>query len=264
MSKAIYTETVTVTPKLAEQWLNGNTHNRALRDPHVAFLASEITGGRWKENGETIKFAPDKQLIDGQHRLFAVIEAGKSIRALVAWNVPRDSFHTIDVGAGRTAGDTLGVDGEEQGPAVAAALMALDDLVSRNGAKPSCRVPNGRVRQLLEENPDIRIAVSDVKQTKLGKILPNGPAAALLYLFKRKDAVLAGVFAQAVATGVGLAGDDPFYQLREMLQRNQKEKAKLPRMYIMAVTIKAWNRARDNRSSKALRWAAAESFPVIK
>jgi hypothetical protein len=264
MSKSIYTETITVTPKLAEQWLNGNTHNRALRDPHVDFLASEITGGRWKENGETIKFSPTKQLIDGQHRLFAVIEAGKSIRALVAWNVSPDSFHTIDVGVVRTAGDTLGVDGEEHGPAMAAALMALDDILVRNGSKPNGRTPNARIRQLLEENADIREAVADVKQTKLGKVLPNGPAAALLCLFKRKDSVLAGVFAQAVATGVGLAADDPFYQLREMLQRNQKEKAKLPRIYIMAVTIKAWNRARDNRSSKALRWAAAESFPVIK
>lgn len=263
MSK-IYTETIVVTPKLAEQWLNGNTHNRTLRNPHVDFLAAEIAGGRWRENGETIKFAPDKQLIDGQHRLYAVIEAGKPIRALVAWNVPRDSFHTIDVGAGRTAGDTLGVDGEEHGPAIAAALLALDDLLVRNGSKSSCKIPNGRVRQLLEENPDIRAAVADVKQTRLGKVLPAGPAAALLCLFKRKDSVLAGVFAQAVATGVGLSADDPFYQLREMLQRNQKEKAKLPRIYIMAVTIKAWNRARDNRSSKILRWVAAESFPVIK
>jgi hypothetical protein len=260
----VYTETVTVTPEIAEKWLNGNTHNRALRDSNVSFLASEIISGRWKENGETIKFSADQQLIDGQHRLYAVIEAGKAIRTLVARNVPFDSFHTIDVGLVRTAGDTLDVDGEENGPALSAALMALDDIVSRNGQKPGCRVPNGSVCQLLKDNPDIRAAVAEVKQTKLGKVLPKGPAAALLCLFKRKDSVLAGVFAHSVATGAGLEMDNPFYQLREMMLRNLKEKAKLPRMYVMAVTIKAWNRARDNRSSKAIRWGTAESFPVIK
>ena len=62
---------VEITPELAHEWLGFNTHNRNIRQRIVTAYAADMTGGDWQWNGESIKFAEDGTLLDGQHRLAA-------------------------------------------------------------------------------------------------------------------------------------------------------------------------------------------------
>ena len=71
----------TITPKLAEKWMEANKNNRPLRRSLVGRYAGAIRRGQWELNGESIKFDEDGVLFDGQHRLAAVVEANKPIKS---------------------------------------------------------------------------------------------------------------------------------------------------------------------------------------
>jgi len=81
---------------------------RKARPRKVTLYATEMTTGRWKVNGDTIKFDDQGRLIDGQHRLMAAIQAGLTLTSFVARGLDADdAFATLDVGARRSTADYL-------------------------------------------------------------------------------------------------------------------------------------------------------------
>lgn len=99
----VNSEVLTITPKVAEYLLNLNwIENRPLLDATVAKYAAAIKHGHWKLNGEPIIVANNGTMIDGQHRLYAVVEADKPIDALVTFGVDYDVVNTINCGRPRT------------------------------------------------------------------------------------------------------------------------------------------------------------------
>jgi hypothetical protein len=103
----VYTETVTVTPEIAKQWLGLNVVNRPVSQRNVEAIAWDIKHGKWKLTHQGIAFNRDLNLIDGQHRLHAVIEAGKPVPMRVSYNVDADYCAPIDTGFARTAAHVL-------------------------------------------------------------------------------------------------------------------------------------------------------------
>jgi hypothetical protein len=76
-------ELVTVTVEMAQRWLDTAAENTRKLDPvRVAKYANALKLGRWKVNGEVIKFK-DGRLFDGQHRLHAVVVSGCSFQTLI-------------------------------------------------------------------------------------------------------------------------------------------------------------------------------------
>lgn len=106
---SIQTKLETITPKRAQLYLESNTHNRKLNEREVDKIVYQIRNGQWKINGDSITFDKNGTLVDGQHRLNAIIKAGKNVRTLVCTGVDPDSFDTIDKGRPRSFGDDLSV-----------------------------------------------------------------------------------------------------------------------------------------------------------
>lgn len=98
-------ETVVVTPEMAESWLKANTRNRKCRKSRVKIYARDMAAGNWKFSTQGITFGTDGSLIDGQHRLSAVVVAGVPIAMVVWFNVPPTSRSVIDIGAPRSFSD---------------------------------------------------------------------------------------------------------------------------------------------------------------
>ena len=96
-----------ITPQIAARMLEANTNNRPARNGLIQSYADDMRAGRWQMNGDAIRFNVDGQLIDGQHRLLAVVRSGLAISSLVIRNLPAEAFQTIDGGATRKAGDLL-------------------------------------------------------------------------------------------------------------------------------------------------------------
>lgn len=96
---AMQTKTMTVTPALAAEWLERNYQsNRVIRWPRVQQLAQCIRAGHWQLTHQGIAFDTDGTLIDGQHRLYAILETGESVPMSVTTNAPTESFGVLDQG----------------------------------------------------------------------------------------------------------------------------------------------------------------------
>jgi len=108
-SKEIDTRVMTVTPAHAEKWLEMNTGNRRMRPSHVQHLSNEMKKGRWMLSPEPIVFSRQGRLLDGQHRLSAVLMSGCTIEASVALVQNEDVFRVLDQGINRSNSDILGI-----------------------------------------------------------------------------------------------------------------------------------------------------------
>ena len=98
-----------ITPQMAMLWLSKNAEeNRNVRETVVRRYAGEMVEGRWAVTHQGIAFDREGKLVDGQHRLRAVMLAAVPVRMLVFRNVPVGCSGPIDQGASRSPGDLLG------------------------------------------------------------------------------------------------------------------------------------------------------------
>ena len=86
-------EFVTVTRDMAWFWLNNsNNENRFVQQQTVHKYARRMLTNKWSTTGETIKFDPNGNLLDGQHRIWAFLETGlDEMEFLVMHGVPREA-----------------------------------------------------------------------------------------------------------------------------------------------------------------------------
>lgn len=106
--KNVIAKVETITPDIAKEYLKYNVINRPLNNSHVDFLARQMKSGEWKMNGEAICFE-GTALVNGQHRLNAVIKAGVPVDFLVVRGVEKDSFITYDSGKNRSVSDVFNI-----------------------------------------------------------------------------------------------------------------------------------------------------------
>lgn len=254
-----------ISPEIARKYLEKNIErNRTLQENHVALLAREMSEGRWKTNGQAIIFSKDGHLIDGQHRLAAIIKSGCTIDIFVVRGVESSAFDTIDTGKKRKPSDALSILGEKNCTLLAASLIVVDRY-STGGMFRHERYSPGKVEELLGEHPGIRRSVELAGRSKL---IPGSVLAGCHYFFTKRDQAAADRFVHDLMKGANLDDSDPVYVLRERLMKNQSLRQKLSAEFMMAITIKAWNARRANRSIKLLHFTETgdnrDEFPMIQ
>lgn len=99
------TEIQTVTPQKAQEWLCKNHFNRPIRKANVITFADQMKSGRWLLSHQGIAFDTSGRLIDGQHRLNAVILANTPVAMMVTTGASIDLFKVTDGGAKRNLSD---------------------------------------------------------------------------------------------------------------------------------------------------------------
>lgn len=126
-------KTMTVTPEQAAKWLESNIANRDVRTVRVREYATAMSEGRWLYTADPIRFDEDGRLIDGQHRLLALVKAGLPLEMHVVRGLSRDAQDAVDTGAARTASDALKVRGFKHGPQLAATVPIVNWLLKGGG-----------------------------------------------------------------------------------------------------------------------------------
>ena len=125
-----YAKLETITPDRAKTWLEKNTRNRFLSAQWVRSLAAEIIAGNWTIDGNPIRLSVDGELLDGQHRLHAIIAANKPVSSFIMYDLPAAAMHNIDRGRSRTLGDLFhinrGMKGGKQIAAICAQLATIE------------------------------------------------------------------------------------------------------------------------------------------
>jgi hypothetical protein len=127
---------MTITPSQAVNWLeHANNHNRSVSDRIVQQYARDMRAGRWRLSHQSIAFDPRGNLIDGQHRLWAVVEAAVPVEMHVWFNVDPASQMVIDMGRPRRLADNLRLGGGLPN-AGTNELACLRAMLGRGGCPP--------------------------------------------------------------------------------------------------------------------------------
>jgi hypothetical protein len=264
--ESIEVTTVMVTPELARQLLEKNNHNRPVSEKRVNYYARQIEDGDWKLNGESIIVARDGTLLDGQHRLLAIMLAGVPIQALVVRNVDRKAFATIDGGSVRTIADIYGIDGEEHPKTLATAARFLDNLLAGRGAGTDRgRLAPEYARRIIKSHPGLKNSLWFVTliRPRLQRV-SEALLVALHYLFAQKNVIGADQFIEQVIKGVSLKETNPAYLFRQFIINSHQDKKKLPANLVATKLIKAWNEWGAGRSLKQLKANGVWDVQAIK
>jgi hypothetical protein len=125
-------ERMLVTPELAARLLERNPHNRNLNAVRVKQYAQKMREGRWVLTHQGVALNGNGNLVDGQHRLAAIVASGCAVEMLVTSGVhERD---VIDTGRSRTLADVLSIYGHTNARMLSASLryvMAYEAEVPR-------------------------------------------------------------------------------------------------------------------------------------
>lgn len=102
---------VDVTPNIAASLLRrANFRNRKVKPAVVKKYAKIMASGDWKFSPETISISKTGRLLNGQHRMMAVVHSGVTCRFLFATGFDDEVFSVLDRGSTRTKADALRID----------------------------------------------------------------------------------------------------------------------------------------------------------
>lgn len=254
-----------VTPRKAAEWLKRNINNRPLSEAFVNRLAGAMTAGQWQVNGDPIRFDEGGSLIDGQHRLTAVIKSGVTIDAWVLRGLGLDAFDTIDRGHVRTNGDVLARRGEKHYNVVASCSAIWFRYFSGGtieGGSVGWTPRPDQLDQILNEHGDIIRRAADFAVKNKTPYLPASETAFCFaitsYIWGTKKAA---EFWGPVLTADGLKSGTPAYVLHKRLADSLCGSTRLRRKSRLAMCVKAFNAHVGGTRIKCLKHVDGEEFP---
>lgn len=265
-----------ITPRIAKTMLSHNTGNRPLRKAVVQRYTTDMKNGDWQDNGDPIRFDTNGRLIDGQHRLEAVILSDTPIDAWVLRGLKPETQKTMDQAAPRSLADWLKFKGE----ANVSRLATLTMLDARwNTLGPTYAFGEGRRKmtrsqfaRFFDEHADeLRDALPRGRKyaRRSGNLLSDNVCALLWLEFSKISRSDADIFFVRFSEGSNLGEGDPILVLRRALIRAKtlkEEGLQSSTRFKVALTIKAWNKYRQGLPARSLSWkpggAAKEPFPL--
>jgi hypothetical protein len=102
---------VKITPEQAEKWLKRNKSNRRISAARVEAYARDMDNGKWLLTPQGITLDSKDNVLDGQHRLEAIILHGKPVEMVVFRDVSPNVREVLDRGRARTVADYLRMSG---------------------------------------------------------------------------------------------------------------------------------------------------------
>jgi len=267
----------TIFPHEAESILEGQVKNRSLSKATVKRYAQMMSDGAWMLNGESIVFA-DGQLIDGQHRLRAVIDSKVPLTAIWVEVGNKYAFRTLDQGKKRGNADVLSIAGYNNTNELAACLaliakIDMDWYLIGNGGGAKVTIPNYEIEDYAKKYPGLKNSM--LVMSKLHKMLKVRKSVMIVlhYLLRRvegtqniadpKDSRVDEFFNQ-VFHGINLSKGSPSLALRNAFIRGLSEGVVMESGYIIKAGIICWNNWIKNKKMKILRVERESSIPKPK
>lgn len=236
-------------PQEAEQLLSRNSRNRPVVQRRVDDLVAAISGGDWRLTHQGIAVLPDGQILDGQHRLMAIVRSGKRVPIMVT-QLDEDVFDVIDTGRARTPRDVLALAGIPWAQRIPSAVRLVEHYRSPQAHQimggRNTRLSNHMVLVRAQQQPAyVKWApVAERTSTSMGRRgLVTGLLAAMVVLEEdAKNSVDAREeFFNKMADPVLLTATSPILALRRWLTVTVAEAPRARAQIAMYGTIRAWN-----------------------
>lgn len=273
MAKQMTATFETWTPESARDQLENGGDNRKLKSARVAQYASAMRAGSWSSNGESVKISTRGKVMDGQHRLHAVIEAGVKVEMLTVRNVVPSAMNTVDDGYKRTTAHVLHIKGYKNTTALAHALnLAVrwekGDLNTLRQRNLSTRPRRDEQMAALKRNEGLIEILNDTS-TAYQKIMQRSVFAFAWYLISSTtqsgEAYKTRTFFTSLGDGAMLSQGDPVYLLRErLIASTHAERGKrLDTTSKLQLIIKAWNAYISGENIERLRLPKHDDIPEV-
>lgn len=261
-----------ITPSAAKKMLEGNTDNRKLRKFRVEQYADAIKRGMWDIQNDAITISKTGKLLNGQHRLTAIVEANTPVKCLVLRGVEDSTFASIDSGLSRNINDALaravgqGVNVSHISP-IAKMLIAFDCGINIFDTTAMSLVQRQDIvdyviknNELLEWSKNIGAKADNA----VGGVRTAWGVFAVLAAMKHGKEKTEE-FINLVVDGAGLKPGDAPLALRNWLSRQRGQLARNATKTNIAVFISNFNKWMTNEKISVVRPYAGtwENFPEV-
>jgi hypothetical protein len=262
-------EVKTIGPDEARAMLNRNDANRNIRPLYVMSLAQQMTQGFWRLAGDPIRLDAEGNLLDGQHRLSAVIESKTAHDFVIIVGLDADTQNVMDSGIKRSFSDVLKMRGEGSANVLAGITRGI--CLWEQGYRPhdflggQVNPGHSALLKTFEAHPEIRIAANVAQRLDKKYRLPARVLGIGWIQFGSIDAADRDSFFDRMMRLDFNGENDPLSRLYTVLTQDALSIRRLPTLSKYALLIKTWNFYRDGAEVKSLRWrrggSKPESFP---
>lgn len=277
-----------ITPDIAAKILaDHNADNRPVNPATVTFYTNVIVAGLWHLTHQGFAFDTRGMLQDGQHRMSAIVEAGKLsvepviVPAAVFVGMPVENFKAIDEGLLRTARQLFGKDGEKNTSTLQTCIRLsycyLDGDVRKNSR---LKLPNQTLVDEFGKDPDGFRTSANFGQSKYAKVWSSGAALAAAHYLIRKangaDNTYVDQFFDGLVTGLipgtrtVLDDDDPRQAYRSKMQGRYDRRreggkviSQLSAISQLGMIIQTWNSTAAGRSIRQIPFTEATPIPHV-
>lgn len=231
--------------------LSLNTANRTIRTGHISWLIDAVKNKQFVLTGQGVAVDINGVLVDGQHRLTAIREAGyPPVELLIVTGLSQEARIYVDQNAKRSTTDMLKI---VMNKTVTTRMTAILNFHSRlyideeQGFAVSKRKPALEwIVDQMAEHADFLAALVDA-----GGIVLRAASSCAMFHYGRKYGVADALeLAQEVNSGTNLAADDPAYVLREWLLRSR---LKTPQLLDYRMSVSACVAHGNGRKLAVLR-----------
>mgnify|MGYP001614057617 FL=1 len=272
--EGVRTQWVSVTPDYAERVLNeyekfcdehpDEKMNRSVNQATVNKYAEDMRNQRWGRNHQGIAFDKRGVLMDGQHRLWAVVESMMTVMMPVTHGLDREAQLTIDVGLRRSSSAVAAIAGFQ---GVRELHIATLRAMLRGGAatRPTS-TPMQDLEQLKEHWKAVTFAISMFPRAKISGITRASVMAALARAFYSQDEDKLRRFAEVLASGLTSAENEHvIITLRNWLTGATSGKTNghdASSVETYAKTVRALQAYLKGESIRTLYASATDQFPL--
>lgn len=245
--------TETITPEFAQQLLDGGGNNRPRSEAAVQRYAADMKAGRWNNNGQGLIFTEDMVLLDGQHRLAAVIASGTPTEFNITVGVDPETFVTMDTGKHRSMSDVLAIEGFKNTVTFASICRTSYGYIS--GLTINNEFTRGTLEGFARKHPYAQEVAAMLENSSAGRHIPKGVIGGVLFLANEQhglDAEVSG-FLKGVLRGEGLFRGDPRMTIREWIAASRASRATMRREVVFAGVTRAWNAYATGKEITTLR-----------
>lgn len=262
---------ITITPELAARWLERvPEEQRSMRDNAVDRFAQDMRTSNWRIDYSPYHFSKEGELINGQHRLQAIIESHVTLEdQVVVFGMDRDDYELLDQGSKRTFADTLRWH-RFANPNVVSSLVHKYYYWTMNGTfMKANEAPTQReLLQIANNYQEEMYASIKAGQMVANRVKPftNTVVATAHLLCHRIEPNDADAFFGRLADGEELSRGNAIHTLRNRWAVNAAKQREKPNANAQAAhLLKAWNYWRDGRTVQVLLWKSGgdkpEAFP---
>ena len=260
----------TINREIAPKMLERNTRNYRPKDLiRIGKYARDMEMNAWRFSNDAICFDCNDNLINGQHRLEAIVLSGYEGDFLIVRGMAEDADQVMDMGKPRNIGDALRKLGFTYFD-LKAAVARLYFIHKNFGLNA---LSNPRAQGTPDEITKLAIALSeDIEHSNAATqavqpYLVQSVAVLGHKLFSEQNPEMADQFFLDIGTGANLPVGSPALAFRNMLIEQKGSKLKRCKRDIIALMFKAWNYYKIGKKIEYLKLnsngAKKEKFPTI-